>query len=340
MVHTRNYRISFPSHIPLCANARRYNAFPADTGVVKGKEALAQDALFLYPVRMLRKILVNTSGGATPPDWVMESITTNIEILGALQLGVSPLAPPTAQPSALRQVPSMRTSSGRTGSSTGRLRAGFALVSGPAMRPAGPGGASSSGVAGPEGASSSGAAQAAWQAWLKAVKRFLSIAEVKRSAKLARGDLPVELVVEYSKQLPDALSQSVRAMLDQLWTYMVVTGVEFSWLSCYYFTWIAWRSPDDPTQLRLSQPFRHDTDGSSGITVLAALAWLQDQTLYRLDQRHHSMETTITSLVKRDDGSDPHGEDHQDDGDLKDDGEMSPGTDDPPYNTEDKAPKR
>ena len=306
---------------------------------MKGKEALAQDALCLHPVRMLRKILVDTSSGATPPDWVMESITANIEILGSLQLGVSPLAPPTARPSAPPQVPPKRTSLGRTGSSIGRLRADFALVSGPAMRPAGPEGASSTGAAGPGGASTSGAAQAAWQAWLKAVKRFFSIAEVKRLAKLARGDLPVELVIEYSKQ-PDALSQSVRAMLDQLWTYMVVTGVEFSWFSCYYFTWIAWRSPDKPTQLRLSKPFRHDTDGKSGITVMAALAWLQDQTLSRLDQRHHSMETTIISLVKRDDVSDPHGEDRQDDGDLKDDGEMSPGSDDPPYNPEDKASKR
>ena len=313
---------------------------------MKGKEALAQDALYSYPVRMLRKILVNTSGGATHPDWVMESITTNIEMLGGLQLGVIPLAPPTAQPSALRHVPSMRSSSGRTGSSTGRFRADFALVSGPAIRPAGlgaasssgaagPGGASSTGAAGPGGGSSSGAAQAAWQAWLKAVKRFFSVAEVKRVAKLARGDLPVELVMEYSKQLPDGLSQSVRAMLDQLWTYMVVTGVEFSWFSCYYYTWIAWRSPDDPTQLRLSQPFRHDTDGNSGITVLAALAWLQDQTLSRLDQRHHSMETTIASLVKRDGGSDLHDEDY-----LKDDGEMSSDSDDPTYNPEDKAPKR
>ena len=251
----------------------------------------------------------------------MESITENIEMLGGLQLGVSPSAPPTAQPIAIQHVPHVRSSLGQRCSSTGRLRADFALVSLA-------GGASSSALAGPGGAS---AAQSAWRTWLQAAMRYFSVAHVKRFAKLVRDGHPVDLVMEYSKQPPDALSRSVRAMLDQLWTYMVVTGVEFSWLSCYYFTWIAWRSHDDPTQLRLSQPFRHDTDGDSGgVTVMAALAWLQDQTLSRLGLRHHSMETIMeTSLVKRVDGSDSVDEDPPD---PRDDGELSPSTDDPLYN--------
>ena len=70
--------------------------------------------------------------------------------------------------------------------------------------------------------------------------------QLLRFIKLARDGSPVNLVKEHSKQPPDALSLSVRAMMDQLWTYMVVTGVEFSWFSCYYYTWIARRSPDDP----------------------------------------------------------------------------------------------
>ena len=267
---------------------------------------------------MLRKILESALGDAPRPDWVIESITDIIEMLGGLQLSAPPSAPPTAQPSAIQHVSHVRSSSGRRGSSTGRLKEDFALVSLA-------GGASSSGAAGLGGASSSGAAGPG------GALRFFSVAHVKRFAKLMRDGRPVDLVTEYSKQPPDALSRSVRAMLDQLWTYMVVTGVEFSWLSCYYYTWIAWRSHDDPTQLRLSQPFRHDTDGDSGgITVMAALAWLQDQTLSRLGLRHHGMETIMeTSLVKRDDGS------HSDDEDPtepKDDGELSPSTDDPLYN--------
>ena len=214
----------------------------------------------------------NTSGGYPCPAWDMESITDNIEALGGLQLGVSPSTHPTAQPDARQQVPQVRSSSGQRGSSTGRLRAGFALVSkcpGPA--------------AGPGGASSSEAAWAACRTWRQAAMRFISVAQVERFAKVVRDGRPVDLVTEYSKEPPDVLSRSVHAMLDQPWTHMVVTGVEFSWLSCYYYTWIAWRSHDDPTRLRLSQPFRHDTDGNGGITVLAALAWLQDQALSRLD---------------------------------------------------------
>ena len=304
---------------------------------VKGRETLAQDALFSYPVRMLNLIMKDTSGGSPYPAWVMESITDNIEALGGLQLGVSSSTPPTAQPGALQQVPQVRSFSGLRGSSTGRLRSDFALVSKGPEPAAGPGGAASSEAAGPGGASSSGAAWAAWMTWRQAAMRFNSVAEVKRFSKVVRDGLSVDLMREYSKEPPDALSRSVRAMLDQLWTYMVVTGVEFSWFSCYYFTWIAWRSHDDPTQLRLSQPFRHDTDGNSGITVLAALAWLQDQALSRLDLRHHSMETTVASLVKRDDSSDSDDEDHPD---PKDAGEISPGKNDPPYNPEKDTRKR
>ena len=58
--------------------------------------------------------------------------------------------------------------------------------------------------------------------------------------------------------------------------------------------------------------------------MMAALAWLQDQTLSRLSERHHSMETIIASLAKRDDCSDS---DEQTD--TKDDGELSPGSGDP-----------
>ena len=76
---------------------------------------------------------------------------------------------------------------------------------------------------------------------------------------------------------------------------------------------------------------------ASGITVMAALAWLQDQTMSRLDRRHHDISTAIASLVKRNDDSDP---DDEDQSDPEDDGEKSPGADDPPFNPDERTQKR
>ena len=261
----------------------RYTAFPNKTIAVKGKEDLAQNTLNMFPVRLLQEILDSALGDAPHPNWIMESITDNIEALGGLQVNVCQWTPPAAQTVTIQPVSHGRSSSRQRGSSTGKLRADFALMyegqagleasDGPsffgslgadASMAAGPGGALSSGAACPVGATSSrtggpggGSRQKAFRSWLKAAMRFILVAEIKRFTKLDRNGCPVGLAAEYSKQPPDALSRSVRAMLDQLWTYMVVTGVEFSWFSCYYYTWIAWRSPDDPTRLQLSQPFSH-----------------------------------------------------------------------------------
>jgi hypothetical protein len=45
---------------------------------------------------------------------------------------------------------------------------------------------------------------------------------------------------------------SVQHILKQLFTYMVVTGVEFAWLSCYKATWLAWRHPVSDGDLYVS----------------------------------------------------------------------------------------
>jgi hypothetical protein len=75
---------------------------------------------------------------------------------------------------------------------------------------------------------------------------------------------------------------SVCLMLNQLYTYMVLTGVEFGFLSCFYFTWIAWRPLSSPDCLHLSGPFKHDTSAASGgVTTMAALSWIQDLAMQR-----------------------------------------------------------
>ena len=104
------------------------------------------------------------------------------------------------------------------------------------------------------------------------------VSTLKRVGKLvdANGN-PLDL-----HQLFRAGHISVRWMLNQLYTYMVSTGVEFGFLSCFYFTWIAWRPLSSPDCLQLSGPFKHDTSAASGgITTIAALSWIQDLAMER-----------------------------------------------------------
>jgi hypothetical protein len=97
--------------------------------------------------------------------------------------------------------------------------------------------------------------------------RYLVVGAVKQRGKLLQpardGSLqPVDLIAEYKKNLvaPDpttadpsnSLPSSVKHQVDQLWTYMAITGVEFGWLSCWNCTWLAWRPLHHPEDLLVS----------------------------------------------------------------------------------------
>lgn len=117
--------------------------------------------------------------------------------------------------------------------------------------------------------------------WQESIRKFVAVAEVKRYAKLFKDGLPLSLVDLCSAAGDgDELAESARHIINQLFTYMVVTGVQFGWLSCYCATWLAWRPLDQPDHLFLSKPFLHSVDATSApggaVTKLAALSWLQD----------------------------------------------------------------
>lgn len=135
-----------------------------------------------------------------------------------------------------------------------------------------------------------------------AVSRFVAVGEVKRYGKMVHPDgKPLDLIDLFQKEPPAAgqnkdprLQRSMRRIMRQLFTYMVVTGVEFGWLRCYFFTWLAWRPLEgSQSHLYLSRPFGHRDVHQpwvrSGVTAMAALSWLQDQAMsrtYGLGLRH------------------------------------------------------
>ena len=276
-----------------------------ETAVVAATEAPAQEALLVNPVRLLNKFMADCPD--SPASWVKESMTADIELLQSHQVEVQSARP---SPFPLRPRMEPRPSQGR--SSTGRLRVDFALVSASSAGAASLS-ASSAGAAGPS-ASSAG--------------RYFSVAEIKRLVKLMQAGVlpptPLGLINLYAKVPADSLSTSVRIMLDQLWTYMVLTGVEFGWISCYYFTWLAWRPSDHPERMCLSRPYHHDVDGDDGVTVMGALSWLQEQIVARLDRRH-----CIPNILPP--STSYHHEDSADEDGSPDDGGRSPDEQDPPY---------
>ena len=280
-----------------------------ETAVVAATEAPAQEALLVNPVRLLNKFMADCPD--SPASWVKESMTADIELLQSHQVEVQSARP---SPFPLRPRMEPRPSQGR--SSTGRLRVDFALVSASSAGAASLS-ASSAGAAGPS-ASSAG--------------RYFSVAEIKRLVKLMQAGVlpptPLGLINLYAKVPADSLSTSVRIMLDQLWTYMVLTGVEFGWISCYYFTWLAWRPSDHPERMCLSRPYHHDVDGDDGVTVMGALSWLQEQVVARLDRRHCTAPYILPPPTNyhRDDSTDK-------DGYVSppDDGGHSPGDKDYPH---------
>ena len=300
-----------------------------ETPAVAGTEALAQYVLFTNPVLLLSKFMKDCP--ESPGVWVKESMVDNIECLKSLQLEVGPVTQ-TTQTCTLPLLSQSWRRSSQGSSSTGRLRVGFALVSASSAGAAGPS-VSSAGAAGPSASSAGAAGPSASSAGAAGPSaRFYSVAEIKKPGKLVLAGssppTPLGLIDLYAKVPADSLSTSVRIMLDQLWTYMVLTGVEFGWLSCYYFTWLAWRPSDHPERMCLSRPYHHDVDGDDGVTVMGALSWLQEQVVARLDRRHCTAPYILPPPTNyhRDDSTDK-------DGYVSppDDGGHSPGDKDYPH---------
>lgn len=165
--------------------------------------------------------------------------------------------------------------------------------------------------------------------WELTACKYVAVTEFKRYAKLFKMGEPLPLVdlwgqaanpnEPYSRE-----ADSAYHMINQLFSYMAVTGVQFGWLSCYCATWLAWRPLDDPDSLCLSRPFLHDVDASSAtgaLTTMAALSWLQHEacTAWLENKRHPLSMDLFTPPASTDDelpGPDAGGT--QDDDDSKD----------------------
>jgi hypothetical protein len=110
-----------------------------------------------------------------------------------------------------------------------------------------------------------------------ATNNYYCVGEAKQCGKLFPGDHPVDLVGLFNDS-GNPGHNSVRFMLQQLYVYMVITRVQFGFLSCYCCTWLAWRSLEAPNCLQLSGPYLQSSS-SPDVTSTGALSWMQDQAL-------------------------------------------------------------
>lgn len=95
---------------------------------------------------------------------------------------------------------------------------------------------------------------------------------------------PLDLV-DLFKDKNSHFHASIDEVMFQVYSYMVLTGVEFGFLSCWFFTWLLRRPMDKCNILQVSRPFSADDQCMNGaISATAALAWLE----------HHAIQRTHT----------------------------------------------
>ena len=286
----------------------RYDALPTSMACVKGREALVQSGLTAEPLLRLNKILAEEQ---QPAAWRQEltmstlaGISSLLSPSGGDAAALPPLScfpPQPPRPSSLRPSPMQATrhlsNCPASSSRTSGVRADFALV----LKTPETGQGSVSGKA--DAASSSAAPASKASSWLQAVQPVQIVGEAKHFGKLDADGQPPDLIPIFTQPESEAsdegrMRQSVHRILDQLFTYMVLTGVEFGWLSSFYYTWLAWRPLDNPDCLRLSRPFLHCTSGvDRGVPAMAALSWLQDEGMTRTHYKgfRHAPPHTATS---------------------------------------------
>jgi hypothetical protein len=121
---------------------------------------------------------------------------------------------------------------------------------------------------------------------------YALVSEEKRYAKIFRKSKPLDLVQKYRAE-----DRSTRAMVDQVYTYMVVTRAEFALFSCYFGVYGAWRPTDQPGTLLMSGCFLHSTKGPDA-TAMGLAAFVQEQVLkYTISGRRvHQPNTDWPSL--------------------------------------------
>ena len=266
----------------------RFEAIPDEMQPVKGVEKKVAIGLDNQVFMRLNKIL--HTGGRQTASWVQELA---VDVFEDLLMETAPAAPSICGsgelPATQSRPPSLRIApkpshkkagspEAPTGTSSGnRLRADFVLRHRPESSALGSSMAVT--IDSTEGASADGLSVASTSSMGHPdVNLMAVVSEVKRLGKLVNADgNPLDLHKLFMEG-----HKSVRRMLNQLYTYMVLTGVEFGFLSCFYFTWIAWRPLSSPDCLHLSGPFRHDTSAASGgVTTMAALSWIQDLAMER-----------------------------------------------------------
>ena len=116
---------------------------------------------------------------------------------------------------------------------------------------------------------------------LRETFQYAAVCEMKIVAKLYRGTSPIDLCKAFEGRMDWRSSQSIRRILSQQFTYMVLTRTEFGMLGCYKCLWLLWRPIDAPRQLRISRAFLLSDSGPDKVTIMAAISWMQSLAIKR-----------------------------------------------------------
>lgn len=108
---------------------------------------------------------------------------------------------------------------------------------------------------------------------------------------------PIDIVAVFNDAGHD-LHESICRIVSQVYTYMILTRVEFSFLSCWHYTWLIRRPfKGDCSTLEFSTPFLASLEcEGQNVSTMAALSWIQSVAFERthLDGLRHLCWPTST----------------------------------------------
>eukprot|EP00877_Chromochloris_zofingiensis_P000313 jgi/Chrzof1/10282/Cz04g35160.t1 len=108
------------------------------------------------------------------------------------------------------------------------------------------------------------------------------VGQVEMACMLMVDQQPKDLVEQWEQG-----QQPVQAVIAQLFTCMQVQQVCYSFLSCWFATWLAYCPPQDRGTLYLSEPVLAETKHLRGtapaVTTRGAISWLQQQAIRNIN---------------------------------------------------------
>ena len=100
-------------------------------------------------------------------------------------------------------------------------------------------------------------------------------------------DQPMDLLYHFNEHTGQ-FHASIVEIMSQVFSYMVLTGVEFAFLTCWFYTWLLRRPMNKCNILQVSRPFLDsDMCMNGSVSTTAALAWLECYAIQRTHQQGH-----------------------------------------------------